>query len=521
MEIIKNEGKRNRVHDGLPIINMENIGVNFFTGNRREDLQSISFSIFNRNLNERKRLWALQRFNFTGYQGETIGIIGSNGSGKTTFCRVLSGLIKPDTGEITINGNVTALFSLGTGFNNELSGIENIFLNGYMLGLSRKKIMDLLPSIVDFSGLANYIYEPLKKYSSGMYARLGFAIAAMVEPEIFVIDEALSVGDYEFEKKAGEKIKKIVDASKIVVIVSHNLAYIEDYCSRAIWVEEGTVVADGDPHNVVADYKKTIPTNNTSCLPKELFRKSGPVSDKIVIKTENLGVAYKITSSRGNINTRLNLIQKLLKQKEILWVLHNLDLTVFEGEILGVIGLNGAGKTTLCRVIAEILTADQGHIIINGETAALLSFGAGFNIQLTGKDNIYLNGLMMGISKERLTSLYDDIVDFSELGEYIHKPVKHYSNGMNARLGFSIAAMLTPDLFIVDEALNAGDASFYEKASLRMNEMLDKAKAVLVVTHNLQFVEEVCTRVIWLDKGRLIFNGNATKAVNMYKNAMW
>ena len=189
------------------------------------------------------------------------------------------------------------------------------------------------------------------------------------------------------------------------------------------------------------------------------------------------------------------------------------------GEIIGIIGPNGAGKTTLCRVLIGVLKADRGMVLVDGEITALLGFGTGFNNQLTGKDNIYLNGMMLGLAKRKLVDLYADIVEFSGLARFMDEPIKHYSSGMRSRLGFSIAAMIEPDVFIIDEALSLGDIAFYEKASARIQELIALAKAVIVVTHDLALVEKVCTRALWLDRGTVQFDGDPKEAVARYRNS--
>ena len=171
-------------------------------------------------------------------------------------------------------------------------------------------------------------------------------------------------------------------------------------------------------------------------------------------------------------------------------------------------------------MISDILKPDTGSIYVNGSITALFSFGAGFNIQLSGRDNIYLNGMMLGIPKKRLESLYPDIVDFSGLSKFIDQPVKNYSSGMKSRLGFSIAAMIKPDVFIIDEALSAGDLSFYEKASAKIQELITTAKLVIIVTHNLPFVERVCTRAIWIENSSIMWDGEPKETVNKYHNSV-
>ncbi|MBW1744046.1 MAG: ABC transporter ATP-binding protein, partial [Deltaproteobacteria bacterium] len=178
------------------------------------------------------------------------------------------------------------------------------------------------------------------------------------------------------------------------------------------------------------------------------------------------------------------------------------------------------GKTTLCRVLSGILKSDQGEVSVDGDITALLSFGSGFNYQLTGKDNVYLNGMMLGIPKRKLKDVYGEIVEFSEIEKFMDQPVKNYSSGMRARLGFSIAASLRPDVFIIDEALSVGDMSFYEKASAKIQELMECAKAVIVVTHNMNFVETVCTRALWLDEGTIRFDGSPEEAVEMYRQSV-
>jgi teichoic acid transport system ATP-binding protein len=192
-------------------------------------------------------------------------------------------------------------------------------------------------------------------------------------------------------------------------------------------------------------------------------------------------------------------------------------MEIKKGEVLGVIGRNGAGKTTLCRTLNSIIKPDEGSVSVDGKTNALLGFGTGFNLQLPGKDNIFINGLLMGIPLKELKGIYQDIVDFSELDTFIDRPVKQYSSGMRARLGFSIATMIQPDTLIIDEALSAGDASFQEKASQKIQELVYQSDAVIVVSHNLHFVEQVCTRVVWIDKGRIVAEGTPQAVIKDYK----
>ncbi|WP_243131604.1 ABC transporter ATP-binding protein [Desulfallas thermosapovorans] len=482
-----------------PLIDAHNVGLKFSTNRKREDTKSLVYDFLLGVTKKESEFWALKCINFKAFKGEIIGIIGSNGAGKTTLCRVVSKLFRPDTGYIDVKGEISALLSLGTGFNKELSGKENIYLNGMMLGFSKKEIDRLYPEIVDFADLGKFIDYPIKYYSKGMKARLGFSIASMLEPEILVLDEALSTGDLSFKERAARKMRQIVNNAKMVLIVSHEIDFIKNNCTKAMWIKDGTVKAFGDPGKVAEQYilAATPPKKKKSIVSlKETERKIGK---ETIIKVSGIGYKYR------------------LNKKEDFWALKNISFTVKRGEVVGIIGHNGAGKSTLCKVLCKINKADEGSVEINGQVAALLSFGAGFNKQLSGGDNIYLNGLMLGLPKKRITMLYDDIVKFAGLEKFIDTPVKYYSSGMRSKLGFSIATMVEPDVFIIDEALSAGDLSFYEKASGRIQEMISASRAVMVVTHSMGFVEKVCTRAIWLEKGQVKFDGDAKEAVKRYR----
>ena len=505
---------------GKSLITSRNIGVKYLIGSKREDMQSRIFNTIKRE--KKKELWALKDVSFTGFSGDILGIIGNNGAGKSTLCRVISGILRPDTGKIRVDGNVSALLTLGTGFNPTLTGKENIYLNGMMLGFSKRDIKELFHDIVEFSDLDHFIDEPVKNYSSGMKSRLGFSIAAMIEPEILILDEALSAGDLDFSNKAGKKLQQIIGKSKIVVVVSHQLAFIEKYCTRGIWINGGLIKAEGDPKEVTELYKESIPKPVKKKVRIVNLHKTESVSGATrVIDSRNLGLKFSLTAGKDSNAKKADGSKRIReKRKKSFWALKDINFTVNEGDIVGIIGRNGAGKTTLCRLISGIFKPDMGKILVEGKITALLSFGTGFNMHLTGRDNIYLNGMMLGIPKKELRSIYPDIVDFFGIPRFIDEPVKNYSNGMKSRLGFSIAAMIKPDVFIIDEALNAGDIAFYEKASEKIQELITMAKSVIVVTHSLDFVEKVCTRAIWIDNSAVRWDGSPKETVNIYRQAV-
>jgi ABC-type polysaccharide/polyol phosphate transport system ATPase subunit len=198
--------------------------------------------------------WAVNDVTFDVQHGETLGIIGHNGSGKSTLLKCLARILVPDKGSIEINGSMAALLELGAGFHGELSGRENIFLNGSILGLSKRDIESRFDEIVDFAGLDRFIDMPIKNYSSGMFARLGFSVAVSVDPDILIIDEVLSVGDANFQRKSGEKISDFKRAGKTVIIVSHGLATLRVMCEQVVWMDGGRMVEVGPASEVLDRY---------------------------------------------------------------------------------------------------------------------------------------------------------------------------------------------------------------------------------------------------------------------------
>ena len=503
----------------MPLVEACEIGVHYVLGGRREDIKSRTHNFFRRK--QPQELWALRKMSFTAHTGEIWGVIGSNGAGKTTLCRVLAGLLRPDEGTISVRGSVSALLSLGTGFNERLSGKENIFLNGMMLGFSKREIVERLPDIITFSGLERFIDQPLDHYSSGMLSRLGFSIAAMMEPEILIIDETLSVGDLAFSEKAGEKIHELTNKAKLVIIVTHQLPFLLTHCTQALWIEHGTVKVSGKAEEVAELYRNFIATSPVRRKIVEFPLLESRRGSACVVDVRHVDLQFPLLRGRSSNPGRPGVWAPLRRRYvDACQALNDVSFEVYEGEVLGIVGSNGAGKTTLCRVLAGILKADRGEMTVKGEITALLTFGAGFNERLSGHDNVFLNGMMLGIPKQELRAMYPDIVSFSGLAEFMDQPLKHYSQGMRARLGFSIAAMIKPDVFIIDEALSVGDASFAEQASVKIQELIVGAKAVIVVSHNVEFLQKVCTKVLWLDEGQARALGNPGAVVEQYQQAV-
>jgi ABC-2 type transport system ATP-binding protein len=202
--------------------------------------------------------WALDDVSFEVYEGSTTGLIGENGSGKSTMLKCLARILRPDKGSVSVTGKMSALLELGAGFHPELSGRENVFLNGAILGLKQKELNAKFDDIVDFAGIGKYIDEPVKNYSSGMYVRLGFSVAINVEPDILLVDEVLAVGDEAFQRKCLERFAQLKNDGKTVIIVSHSMQSVVNMCDHAVWFKKGQMMADGEPREVVEAYTGSI-----------------------------------------------------------------------------------------------------------------------------------------------------------------------------------------------------------------------------------------------------------------------
>ena len=246
---------------------------------------------------------------------------------------------------------------------------------------------------------------------------------------------------------------------------------------------------------------------------------SGSNTPAIVV--ENLSVKYRTTlEKRQTLKSTLLRLGRPQHEVKHIEALKTIDLTVHRGEFLGIIGHNGAGKSTLLRTIAGILPPSTGRISVYGDVTTLLSVGIGFNPQLTGRDNIRLSALANGYSTREIAKKEDEIAEFSELGEFINFPMKTYSSGMYSRLGFAVVSHMDPDILLIDEALSAGDAAFREKAAARIQVMMEKASAILLVSHGLKTITEMATKCLWLDHGEMMGLGNCDEVVEAYKESV-
>ena len=226
-----------------------------------------------------KEHYALNDISFEIKRGETVGIIGTNGSGKSTILKIITGVLNQTDGNVEINGRISALLELGAGFNMEYTGIENVYLNGTMIGFTREEIDAKLDAILEFADIGDFVYQPVKTYSSGMFVRLAFAVAINIEPEILIVDEALSVGDVFFQAKCYRKFEEFKKMGKTILFVSHDLVSINTYCDRAILLNKGVKVKEGEPKEIIDIYKKIL-VNQYDEVPKD------EETETDVVKTE-------------------------------------------------------------------------------------------------------------------------------------------------------------------------------------------------------------------------------------------
>lgn len=242
------------------------------------------------------------------------------------------------------------------------------------------------------------------------------------------------------------------------------------------------------------------------------------LDDNVAVNVEHLSMEFKITKDK--IDTLKEYVIRTLKrnkkEKEKVRVLDDISFKVYKGDKLGILGFNGAGKSTLLKIMAGIYEPTSGKIEINGKVAPLLELSAGFDKNYTGKNNIYLNGAFLSMDKDFLDEKFDEIVEFSELGEYINYPVKNYSSGMRAKLGFSIATLIEPDILIVDEILSVGDIKFRKKSSQKINELMAEGVTVLLVSHSISQMRKICDKCIWIDNGKIVMEGEANEVCDAY-----
>lgn len=309
---INHLGKKYRIKKAAPYLSL------------RDTISDSIRSVFIKEANHTKDFWALQDINIKVEAGERIGIIGRNGAGKSTLLKILSRVTWPTTGEVIIRGRLSSLLEVGTGFHPELSGRENIYLNGSILGLKRKEIERQFDAIVDFSGVETFLETPLKHYSSGMQLRLAFAVAAHLEPEILIIDEVLAVGDLEFQKKCIGKMEEVSkQQGRTILFVSHNLNYISALCNKAVLLQDGKLAETGTTHEIVSSYISQITNRTAQYIYAETDRPGNDTvrldSLKIIDSLFNARSNFKVTEKIG-----IEMKYEVFDHGRILWLGHNI-----------------------------------------------------------------------------------------------------------------------------------------------------------------------------------------------------
>ena len=273
-----------------------------------------------------KEHYALNGVSLRIYQGETVGIIGTNGSGKSTILKIITGVLTPSSGDVAVNGRISALLELGAGFNMEYNGIENVFLNGTMMGFSDQEIEEKLPDILEFADIGDYVSQPVKTYSSGMFVRLAFAVAINIEPEILIVDEALSVGDVFFQAKCYHKFEEFKKMGKTIVFVSHDLSSISKYCDRVFLLNKGNLLGEGKPKEIIDAYKRVlvgqyqlpedqediaVPPNGVNPDIQEYGSRQAVIKEFFITDEQNVQTTAVIKGSEFTVHMKVEILESI------------------------------------------------------------------------------------------------------------------------------------------------------------------------------------------------------------------
>ena len=243
------------------------------------------------------------------------------------------------------------------------------------------------------------------------------------------------------------------------------------------------------------------------------------MDNKIMVSVDNVGIRFNLAKERVDSLKEyfLKFTKGTLKFEEF-WALDGVSLDIEKGDFYGLVGINGSGKSTLLKAVAGVFKPTRGKITVNGTIAPLIELGAGFDMDLTARENIFLNGAVLGFSKEHMLAKFDEIVEFSELQDFLDVPLKNYSSGMVARIAFAIATATKPDILIADEILAVGDYAFQEKCEKRMQELLDAGTTVIFVSHSIEQVKRMCNKATWIEKGKVIMTGDAQTVCDAYSS---
>jgi lipopolysaccharide transport system ATP-binding protein len=334
---------------------------------------------------EKEEFWALKDVSFSIDQGDRIGIVGHNGAGKSTLLKILSRITEPSTGQIKIDGRIASLLEVGTGFHPELTGRENIYLNGAILGMAKHEIKQSFDTIVDFAGVEKFLDTPVKRYSSGMYVRLGFAIAAHLNPEILIVDEVLAVGDTEFQKKCLGKMRDISETGRTLIFVSHNLTAIQALCNKAFYFEKGRLIDQGDTTHIVTNYLSKVSHKTLERHWDDV--NSAPGNDQVRIKSFRLLADYQDNLVHIDVRTPMNFQFEFWNMEEGANLNLSMHLYTFTGECIFNVGTTsqqfGKGLVTgVCEipghflndgsyVVSMMIVKDTSTVVYNMEEALI------------------------------------------------------------------------------------------------------------------------------------------------------
>lgn len=252
--------------------------------------------------------------------------------------------------------------------------------------------------------------------------------------------------------------------------------------------------------------------------PEEALRSQKAIDENVAIDIEHVAMEFKV--SKDKIDTLKEYFIRTIKRNKEgntkVRILDDITFKVYKGERVGILGFNGAGKSTLLKIISGIYEPTEGNITINGKIAPLLALSAGFDKNYSGKNNIFLNAAFLSMDEKYVKEKYDEIVEFSELGEFIDYPIKNYSKGMKAKLGFSVATLMQPDILIIDEILAVGDVKFRQKSSEKIDSMMEEGVTVLLVSHSIRQIKRICDRCVWIENGRIAMEGDAETVCDAY-----
>ncbi|HEY6122648.1 MAG TPA: ABC transporter ATP-binding protein [Pyrinomonadaceae bacterium] len=423
-------------------IRLEGLGKRYRIGRKQESYKTLRDALSNtftapyrllrsafqhQNGQHVNSIWALKDLSFQINRGEVLGIIGRNGAGKSTLLKILSRITEPTEGYADVHGSVSSLLEVGIGFHGELSGRENVYLNGAILGMKRNEIAQNFDEIVAFAEIEKFIDMPVKRYSSGMYLRLAFAVAAHLQSEILIVDEVLAVGDAQFQKKCLGKMDEVSKGGRTILFVSHNLSAIQNLCSRVIWVEDGRAIGDGPPALVVADYLKTA----TTAVGERIWDNQTEAPGDEVMRLHSIRLVPEGTTVDA-MNTRTPLVVEIQY-----WTFRpntelNLTIVVHNHEGICVFSSNSGGEQswhgkcfstgcfrTLCQIPGNMLNGGlyrislllikDGSILVHRETDALV-----FEIRddVTNRNGWF--GKWQGVIRPKLQWSTEKLETFSE-----------------------------------------------------------------------------------------------------------